>query len=90
MFEEMLKELLLKLIREDTDVQSAMLVWASNSYAASVTTAVKCVIESDEMVQDVIRKQATTDIFEAIADDVEEAIERVVDGLTFDINVSRS
>lgn len=74
MFEQLLKELLLKLIRDDPDVQAAMLVWASNAYATSVTTAVKHVIENDESVQDVIRKQATTDIWEAIEDEVDTAI----------------
>ena len=89
MFEQMLKELILKLIREDRDVQLAIIEWTSDAYNTSVQNSVKWAIENDESVQDVIRKQATTDIFEAIADDVEEAIGRVVEGLTFDINVSR-
>jgi cellobiose phosphorylase len=89
MFEQMLKELLLKLLREDLEVQAAVIGNCDTSYDRSVQSTVKYVIENDETVQDVIRKQATTDIWEAIEDDVSRAIDRVVDNLNYDITVSR-
>ena len=39
------------------------------------------IIENDESVQDVIRKQATTDIFEAIEDDIDRKIVDAIDEL---------
>lgn len=56
MFELMLRELLLKMVREDTEFRD------------SVSIAVKNAIENDDLVQDAIRKQATTDISELIID----------------------
>jgi hypothetical protein len=73
MLEQMLKEFLIKLIREDRDVQSAINVWATDAYLNSVTSSVKHTLENDESVQDVIRV----------------AIGEAIDNLTFDINVSR-
>lgn len=56
MFELMLRELLLKMVREDTEFRD------------SVSIAVNNAIENDDLVQDAIRKQATTDISELIID----------------------
>ena len=81
MFEEMLKDLLLKMIREDEDVQAAIITTCANAYDTSVKHAVKFSIENDESVQDVIRKQATMDIWEAIEEDVDMAIAKEVDSL---------
>ena len=81
MFEEMLKDLLLKMIREDEDVQAAIITTCSNAYDTPVKHAVKFSIENDESVQDVIRKQATMDIWQAIEDDVESAIDKAIDDL---------
>ena len=83
MFEQMLKELILKLLREDLEVQAAVIGNCDISYDRSVQSTVKYVIESDEMIQDVIRKQATTDIWGAIEDDVKSCVEDEIDKLTF-------
>ena len=52
MFEQLLKEYLIKLLTED------------------------------EQINDIIRKQATLDIWEAIEDDVDSAIDKAIDELT--------
>jgi methyl coenzyme M reductase alpha subunit len=71
MFETMLREMLLKLIREDDEFRGVVLNLCSDMYDNSVKHAVKYTIENDEQVQDVIRKQATTDIGELITDMIE-------------------
>jgi hypothetical protein len=81
MFEQMLKELLLKLLREDMEVQAAIIGNCDTSYDRSVQSTVKYVIENDDTVQDVIRKQATTDIWEAIEENVEETIDSALQEL---------
>ncbi len=81
MFEQMLKEMFIKIIREDETLKAEFLVLAAKSYELSVTRSVKYVIENDESVQDVIRKQATTDIWEAIEDDVDMRIDKAIDNL---------
>lgn len=48
-------------------MQNAIIEWTTKTYDQSVTDCVKRSIENDETVQDVIRKQATTDIWEAIS-----------------------
>lgn len=81
MFEQMLKELILKLIREDSEVRTEFIHMMNVYYDISVTHAVKHSIENDGDIQDVIRKQATTDIWEAIEDDVDRRISDCVDEL---------
>ncbi len=81
MFEQMLKEMFIKIIREDETLKAEFLVLAAKSYELSVTRSVKYVIENDESVQDVICKQATTDIWEAIEDDVDMRIDKAIDNL---------
>jgi rRNA-processing protein FCF1 len=71
MFETMLREMLLKLIREDAEIFNELRKMNSSMYDSSITSAVKYVIENDEQVQDVIRKQATTDIGELVTDMIE-------------------
>lgn len=62
-------------------MQNAIIEWTTKTYDQSVTDCVKRSIENDETVQDVIRKQATTDIWEAISEEVDSAIDNVVDKL---------
>lgn len=81
MFEQMLKDYIIKLIRQDPDVILAIIASSREAFDTSVQHAVKHVIETDESVQDVIRKQATTDIWEAIEDDVDTAIVSAIDEL---------
>lgn len=85
MFEQMLKEHLIKLLQDDLAVRNAITPMlakiAREVYNTSVQEAVKWVIENDETVQDVIRKQATTDIWEAIEDDVDMRIDKAIDNL---------
>lgn len=71
MFETMLREMLLKLIREDAEIFNELRKMNGYMYDNSVASAVKYVIENDEQVQDVIRKQATKDIGELITDMIE-------------------
>jgi hypothetical protein len=71
MFETMLREMLLHLVREDTEFRGAVYKICTDTYDRSVVGAVKHVIENDDHVQDVIRKQATTDIGELITDMIE-------------------
>lgn len=56
MFEFLLREFLLKMINEDAEFRN------------SLKELLQQVIATDEIVQDVIRKQATTDIGELIID----------------------
>jgi hypothetical protein len=71
MFETMLREMLLKMVREDPDFRAEIMKISGEMYDNSVKQAVKYVIENDEAMQDVIRKQATTDIGELITDMIE-------------------
>ena len=68
MFETMMREMLLKMIREDAEFRREVISLVSDVYNAHIQHAVKYVIESDEQVQDVIRKQVTMDIGELITD----------------------
>jgi len=81
MFEQMLKDYIIKLIRQDPDVILAIIASSREAFDTLVQHTVKYVIENDEMIQDVIRKQATTDIWQAIEDDVDRKISDCVDEL---------
>jgi hypothetical protein len=89
MLEQMLKEFLIKLIREDRDVQTALIRVVEDQDLENLTYTVKNLLLNSDSIESVIRKQATTDIWEAIEDDVNVAIGEAIDNLTFDITVSR-
>jgi predicted transcriptional regulator len=120
MFETMLREMLLKLIREDLEFRDTINILCGQMYDNSVKHAVKYTIDNDGVVkamirqmikqsleedgdiQDVIRKQATTDIGELIVmtvredssiadwlnDAIAEAIDDKIKDLTFEVSVS--
>jgi hypothetical protein len=71
MFETMLREMLLKLIREDREFRTHIYNMCEEQYNRSVGVAVQHSLLNNEQVQDVIRKQATTDIGELITDMIE-------------------
>jgi hypothetical protein len=89
MFETMLREMLLHLVREDAEFRSEIYGLCEEQYNRSVGVAVQYVIlndgiakatirqmikqslEEDGDIQDVIRKQATTDTGELIIDMIE-------------------
>lgn len=81
MFEQLLKEMILKMINEDPDIRSVLWKTMMENYDMVISRSVKHIIENDESVQDVIRKQATTDIWEAIEDDVDAAIDKTFEDL---------
>lgn len=81
MFEQLLKEMILKMINEDPDIRSMLWKMMMENYDMAISRSVKHIIENDESVQDVIRKQATTDIWEAIEDDVYAAIDKTFEDL---------
>jgi hypothetical protein len=63
--------MLLKLIREDAEVFNELRKMNSSIYDNAVKQAVEYMIVNNDEVQDVIRKQATTDIGELITDMIE-------------------
>jgi hypothetical protein len=97
MFEQMLRELLLKLIREDTEIRDTINIFCGQVYDKSVKQAIKYTIENDEQVQDVIRKQATLDIGELIIEmidhddnvinSIRSMVQDKIDDLTFEVIV---
>jgi predicted transcriptional regulator len=102
MFEQLLREMILMLLREDTDIRTALVTLAAEGYDKSVRNAVKFAIENDEQVQDVIRKQATMDIGELIVDTLKDLLDgdddditsafnkKIVDAIDHDMDVASS
>jgi len=97
MFEQMLRELLLKLIREDTEIRNELFFAQARVYDNSVTDAVKYTIENDEQVQDAVRKQATLDVGDLIVEmidhdenvisSIRSMIRDKIDDLIFEVTV---